>query len=229
MVYQCEWPLYQSHHGINPNYTAIRSGHRLQKGYLKLLKNCREHCNLWRNNYDVQDNWNSVSSVIDFYGDNKDGFLEMAGPGGWNDPDMLVIGNFGLSLEQSRAQMTLWAMFAAPLIMSNDLRTLRPEFVEILQHRELLKIAQDPYGISGKRVTRRKHVDFFTRPVSPVMGAKHSQVVAIYNRWQEGGTPLEVKSFHELYLRILPPAPVSLLIFQGFICWSVCWNKGRGI
>ena len=133
-----------------------------------------------------------MSSVIDFYGDNKDGFLEMAGPGGWNDPDMLVIGNFGLSLEQSRAQMSLWVMFAAPLIMSNDLRTIRPEFSEILQHPEILKIARDPLGISGKRVTRWKHVDFFIRPVHPVLGAKLSQVVTIYNRWQEGGTPLKV-------------------------------------
>ena len=41
------------------------------------LKIIREHCNLWRNNYDVQDNWASVSSIIDFYGDNKDGFLEV--------------------------------------------------------------------------------------------------------------------------------------------------------
>ena len=118
----------------------------------------------------------------------------MAGPGGWNDPDMLVVGNFGLSLEQSRAQMSLWVMFAAPLIMSNDLRTIRPEFVEILQNREILKIARDPLGIPGKRVTRWKHVDFFVRPVSPVLGAKLSQVVLIYNRWQEGGTPLKVSA-----------------------------------
>ena len=195
MVYQCEWPLYQSHHGINPNYTAIKysiRSNKLEIGDKKLFHNIRDHCNLWRNNYDVQDNWNSVSSIIDFYGDNKDGFLEVAGPGSWNDPDMLVIGNFGLSLEQSRAQMSLWVMFAAPLIMSNDLRTIRPEFVEILQHREILKIARDPRGIPGKRVRRLKHVDFFVRPVSPVLGAKLSQVVAIYNRWQEGGTPLKV-------------------------------------
>jgi len=76
IVYQCEWPLYQSHHGIQPNYTAVR-----------------EVCNLWRNFYDVQDNWPSVQNIIDFYGDNSDGFLDLGGPGGWNDPDMLVIGH----------------------------------------------------------------------------------------------------------------------------------------
>ena len=165
MVYQCEWPLYQGHHGIRPNYTAIR-----------------QYCNLWRNNYDVQDNWNSVQDIIDFYGDNKDGFLEFAGPGGWNDPDMLVIGNFGLSYEQSKAQMSLWVIFAAPLIMSNDLRDIRPEFVELLQHSEVLKIARDPLGRSGRRVARNKHIDFFIREVHPILEGQYSLVVAVFNR-----------------------------------------------
>jgi hypothetical protein len=85
---------------MTPNYTAIR-----------------EHFNLWRNFYDVQDNWNNIRGIIDYYGDDKDGFLEFGGPGGWNDPDMLVIGNFGLSYDQSKAQMALWVIFAAPLLM----------------------------------------------------------------------------------------------------------------
>ena len=89
---------------------------------------------------------------MDFYGTNTDDFASIAGPGRWNDPDMLIIGNFGLSLEQvvqvidislihsyiwhskpscpiqSKAQMGMWCMLAAPLIMSNDLRTLRSNF-----------------------------------------------------------------------------------------------------
>lgn len=65
---------------------------------------------------------------------------------------MLVIGNYGLSLEQSRAQMALWAIFSAPLYMSNDLRQLRPEFKEILQNRHVIKVNQDELGIFGKRV-----------------------------------------------------------------------------
>ena len=90
--------------------------------------------------------------IVDFYGTNTDDFASIAGPGRWNDPDMLIIGNFGLSLEQvlqvrdisfmlfisahstpsrpvqSKAQMGMWCMLAAPLIMSNDLRTLRLNF-----------------------------------------------------------------------------------------------------
>jgi len=175
MVYQCEWPLYQGGAGMTPNYTAIR-----------------EHCNLWRNFYDVQDNWNNIRGIIDYYGDDKDGFLEFGGPGGWNDPDMLVIGNFGLSYDQSKAQMALWVIFASPLLMSNDLRTIRPEFKEILQHPAVLKVAQDPLGIPGKRVARKEHIDFFTRPIYPVYKGKYSYAVVIFNRWDMGGVPLKV-------------------------------------
>lgn len=175
MVYQCEWPLYQGGHGIKPNYTAIR-----------------EHCNLWRNFYDVQDNWNNIQGIIDYYGEDKDDFLRFAGPGGWNDPDMLVVGNFGLSYDQAKAQMALWAMFAAPLIMSVDLRTIRPEFKDILQHSGIIKISQDPLGISGRRVAREEHIDFFLRPVLPSLGNQTSYVVALLNRWGDGGVPLWV-------------------------------------
>ncbi len=59
----------------------------------------------------------------------------------------LIIGNYGLSLDQARAQMGMWCMLAAPLIMSADLRTIRPEFKEILLNREAIKIDQDPLGV----------------------------------------------------------------------------------
>ena len=108
--------------------------------------------------------------------------MEFGGPGGWNDPDMLVIGNFGLSYEQSKAQMSLWVIFAAPLIMSNDLRTIRPEFVEILQNRNVIKIGQDPLGKPGKRVARKGHIDFFTRQVHPILKGRPSYVAVLFNR-----------------------------------------------
>ena len=85
--------------GQNPNYKSIA-----------------EHCNLWRNYDDIYDSWDSVLGIINFYGDDKvgkrlkkksatffflqDGFGKFAGPGHWNDPDMLIIGNYGLSLDQ---------------------------------------------------------------------------------------------------------------------------------
>ena len=68
----------------------------------------------------------------------------------------LIIGNFGLSYDQARTQMALWAIMAAPLIMSNDLRTIKQEFKDILLNRAVIKIDQDPLGIQGRRVLRDK-------------------------------------------------------------------------
>jgi hypothetical protein len=65
---------------------------------------------------------------------------------------MLIIGNFGLSLDQSRAQMALWAIWSSPLYMSNDLRNLRPDMKTILQNKEVIAVNQDKLGIMGKRV-----------------------------------------------------------------------------
>jgi len=75
-----------------------------------------------------------------------------AGPGHWNDPDMLIIGNFGLSYEQSKTQMAIWAILAAPLLMSVDLRTIRPEYKAILQNKKIIAVDQDPLGIQGRRI-----------------------------------------------------------------------------
>ena len=64
-------------------------------------KSIAEHCNLWRNYNDVFNSWQkSVLGIINYYGDDRGGFGQFAGPGQWNDPDMLIIGNYGLSLDQ---------------------------------------------------------------------------------------------------------------------------------
>ena len=64
----------------------------------------------------------------------------------------LIIGNFGLSYEQCRVQMGMWAIMAAPLLMSVDLRTIKPDYKAILQNREVIAVDQDPLGIQGKRI-----------------------------------------------------------------------------
>jgi len=173
MVYSCSWPAYQIDQ--HPDYESIA-----------------EHCNLWRNFDDITDSWDSVLSIIDWYGDDKDGFSKFAGPGQWNDPDMLIIGNYGLSLDQSKAQMGMWCMFASPLIMSADLRSIRPEFKEIMLNRNVIKLNQDPMGIQAKRIIKGKEIDVYSRPVMPVYKGKTSVAVAFLNRWNEG-TPLKVK------------------------------------
>lgn len=93
-----------------------------------------------------------MESIIDYYGNNQDVIVPIAGPGHWNDPDMLIIGNFGLSYEQSKTQMAIWAILAAPLLMSVDLRTIRPEYKAILQNKKIIAVDQDQLGIQGRRI-----------------------------------------------------------------------------
>ncbi|XP_028808856.1 alpha-N-acetylgalactosaminidase-like [Denticeps clupeoides] len=148
--YSCSWPAYQG--GLPPkvNYTLLG-----------------EICNLWRNYGDIQDSWDSVLNIIDWFFDNQDVLQPAAGPGRWNDPDMLIIGDFGLSLDQSRTQMALWAVMAAPLFMSNDLRTLDSSARAILQNRGAIAINQDPMGIQGRRLLKEKNgIEVFWRPLS---------------------------------------------------------------
>lgn len=64
----------------------------------------------------------------------------------------LIIGNFGLSYEQSKTQMAIWAILAAPLLMSVDLRTIRPEYKAILQNKKIIAVDQDALGIQGRRI-----------------------------------------------------------------------------
>lgn len=73
---------------------------------------------------------------------------------GWQ----LIIGNFGLSYEQSRTQMAIWAILAAPLIMSNDLRSIRPEMKAILQNTDVIGVDQDALGIQGRRLSNVRTV-----------------------------------------------------------------------
>ena len=72
----------------------------------------------------------------------------------WNF--QLIIGNFGLSYEQSKTQMAMWAIFAAPLLMSVDLRTIKPDYKAILQNRQIIAVNQDRLGIQGRRIYKVK-------------------------------------------------------------------------
>ncbi|XP_062517061.1 alpha-N-acetylgalactosaminidase-like [Corticium candelabrum] len=149
IIYSCSWPDYQRASGIKVNYTNIAI-----------------NCNLWRNYADIQDSWDSVTGIIDYYGNSQDLFAWAAGPGHWNDPDMLIVGDFSLSYDQSKAQMALWAIFAAPLLMSNDLRKISPEAKEILLNQEVIAVNQDPLGKQGLRVLKSGNFEVWRRELS---------------------------------------------------------------
>src|SRR5947209_6704340 len=104
--------------------------------------------NLWRTTDDIGDNWASMLSNLDQSAQHS----AVARPGAWNDPDMLEIGNGGMTADEYRAHMSLWAMQAAPLIAGNDLRTMSDETKLILTNPEVIAVDQDSLGAQGTLV-----------------------------------------------------------------------------
>ena len=104
--------------------------------------------NLWRTTDDIRDNYRSMALI----GFSQDGFEKYAGPGHWNDPDMLEIGNGGMTTDEYRTQMSLWAMLAAPLIAGNDLSKMDDTTKSILINKEVIAVDQDRLGIQGRRL-----------------------------------------------------------------------------
>src|SRR4030095_15762467 len=86
--------------------------------------------------------------------DLQDGLESYAGPGHWNDPDMLEVGNKGMTITEYRAHFSLWCILAAPLMAGNDLRKMTNEVKEILTNREVIAVDQDSLGMQGRRVKR---------------------------------------------------------------------------
>ena len=98
--------------------------------------------NLWRTTGDIRDSWDSMTKI----GFGQNDLAKWAAPGHWNDPDMLEIGNGGMSKYEYQVHMSLWSMLSAPLLAGNDLRTATPEILAILTNPEVIKIDQDPAG-----------------------------------------------------------------------------------
>jgi len=131
----------------------------------------KEVGHLWRTTGDiyncfdcVQNNgtWKAfgVMQIVD----KQDGLRKNAGPGHWNDPDMLEVGN-GMSLNESRAHFSLWCMLAAPLIAGNDLRSMNAETLTVLSNKEVIAIDQDSLGVQGFRYTAKDSVETWLKPL----------------------------------------------------------------
>ncbi|MFH0518479.1 NPCBM/NEW2 domain-containing protein [Streptomyces sp. M41] len=104
---------------------------------------------LWRTTGDISDNWNSMSSIMKAN-------LELAPyahPGGWNDPDMLEVGNGGMTDTEYRTHFSMWSVMAAPLLIGVDLRTAPESAFDILTNREVIAVDQDPLGKQGEVVS----------------------------------------------------------------------------
>ena len=129
--------------------------------------------NLWRTTGDIQDNWKSMADI----GFNQNRLAPYAGPGHWNDPDMLEIGNGGMNNTEYRTHFSLWCLLAAPLMAGNDLRTMSAATLKILNNREVIAIDQDPLGKQGERREEREGIEIWTKPL-----AGGSQAVGVFNR-----------------------------------------------
>jgi len=106
--------------------------------------------NSWRTTVDVGDNWNTMMTIIDL----NDKWASYAGPGGWNDPDILEVGNGGMTYDEYRTHFSLWALAKAPLLIGCDVRKKDPKTLEILMNKEVIAVNQDKLGIQGTKVAR---------------------------------------------------------------------------
>ena len=157
ILYSCGWPddyYEQFHHWEIPDY---------------LNHGIKQTCNTWRNYNDVFDSWESITSIVNFFARTspEDVLLRASGKGGWNDPDMLVIGNPGLSLSEEQAQFAMWAMFAAPLMMSTDLRTISKESRDILLNKDIIAVNQDALGRQGWCAETQRWTRVWVRELVP--------------------------------------------------------------
>ena len=142
--------------------------------------------NLWRTTGDIQDRWqgrqkwpdgNCCSNGMLDIVDQQVGLETYAGPGHWNDPDMLEVGNGGMSDGEYRAHFSLWAILAAPLIAGNDLRAMRPEIRDILTAKEVIAVDQDPLGREGRRVSKNGDLEVWAKDLQD-----GSRAVVLLNR-----------------------------------------------
>jgi alpha-galactosidase len=118
--------------------------------------------NLWRSTGDIQPNMYSIYANMSM----QAGLDKYAGPGHWNDPDMLEVGNGDLTLAENRAHFSMWAMLAAPLLAGNDLTKMKPEINAILTNRDVIAIDQDKLGLQGTRAYTEGQVEVWTRKLS---------------------------------------------------------------
>lgn len=118
--------------------------------------------NLWRTSGDVSENYASVTEN----GFREAGLARYAGPGHWNDPDILEIGNGKMSADESRTNLSLWAILAAPLIAGNDLANMTPETKSILLNKEVIAVDQDRLGRQGDRAYESGPLQIWTKPLS---------------------------------------------------------------
>ncbi|GHF45130.1 alpha-galactosidase [Amycolatopsis bartoniae] len=132
---------------------------------------------LWRTTGDINDSWGSAMGILD----QQVGLEAYSGPNAWNDPDMLEVGNGGMTDAEYRAHFSLWALLNAPLIAGNDIRSMDPATARILENRDLVAVDQDWGGVQGHRIRDDGDTEVWTKPMSD-----GSAAVVLLNRGTTG-------------------------------------------
>ena len=183
--------------------------------------------NLWRTTGDIMANWLSISALYEF----NMHLAKYAAPGGWNDPDMLEVGNGELTYEENKAHFSLWCMMASPLILGNDIRKFINEdgsvntedkIYKILTNKALISIDQDRLGIACRRIKSSiKGVDVLVKPLENQRAA-----VCVFNKTGD-------KKIIGVDISDVVNAPLSTLpyakMYKVTDCWSSSVKEGRNI
>ncbi|KAG8656654.1 hypothetical protein MANES_04G160300v8 [Manihot esculenta] len=129
--------------------------------------------NSWRTTNDIADNWESMISRADM----NEVYAELARPGGWNDPDMLEVGNGGMTKDEYIVHFSLWAISKAPLLIGCDVRNITKETMEIVANKEVIAVNQDPLGLQAKKVRMMGDYEIWAGPLKD-----YRVVVLLLNR-----------------------------------------------
>ncbi|XP_057739084.1 alpha-galactosidase 1-like [Arachis stenosperma] len=146
--------------------------------------------NSWRTTNDINDSWDSMISRADM----NEVYADLAKPGGWNDPDMLEVGNGGMTKDEYIVHFSLWAISKAPLLLGCDVRNMSKEIVEIITNKEVIAVNQDSLGVQAKKVRMEGDQEIWAGPLS---GYKVAVVLlnrgplrnAITANWDDIGIP----------------------------------------
>jgi alpha-galactosidase len=164
--------------------------------------------NLWRTTDDIEDRWvgkhkwpnGSCCSygMLDIV-DEQVGLESYAGPGHWNDPDMLEVGNGGMTMTEYRAHFSLWCLLAAPLMAGNDVRSMTPAVREILTNKEIIAIDQDPLGKQGTRVAKNGDLEVWAKQLQDgsravILLNRGATEASIAANWQDLGYPAHLSA-----------------------------------
>jgi alpha-galactosidase len=139
----------------------------------------------WRTTDDINDTYPRMMEIA--YG--QVGLEKYAGPGRWNDPDMLEIGNGGMKTHEYRTHMSLWVLLAAPLLAGNDLSKMSAEDKAILMNKDAIAIDQDPLGKQAERVWQRGDISLWRKPLS---GGRFA-VGLVNNSWGKRDIPFDLR------------------------------------